>query len=813
MKFNLIFYYNFTSKMLIYKYENMDIDPKINQLTELTPLRNPSSQNFLTVWFRINDSLIPKFVPRWKYNLAQSAQTIMDRNKNDNTIWIPTDLHLWEMPQIMERIDARTFKNHPELAQMKANEIKQLGDMFIRTSIYLAKRLDKIVQGRDLCTQTIDEFYKYGQSLKTGKKASSFPQLEQLPLTAEETQQVYRWLAGEYMYTSPKRQVANLASEQSPVEETDEETRIHKLNQLFQNMQQSSPSDQNQYPKGYHRAIQTPLTELQRSIYDKGIEMLKKGIGIKTIDGELRKLGYQIEGEEQKLYDILSINKLRDELETIKTTKATVEEQFQFTSRVANSYRGQYIRQVNDIIYDYNAKERKNIDIYDKLDRLARISDFPAELLARLRDEYNQERENRITKKQIEIAQKIQQAVSLYKYNKESYQPTQIIDGKTMNCIGATLLGTSLLEAADVDSLVVDIPYHALLFVITANQKVYWADMLDKNFNGYIENADIQGVLSSGRQVTIQDIVNFSKMTTEDTVQFQLTAHNPKLKWISTRQDQSPFVNVYNQEIKGRALVLNSLGSELMEKGMYIESISALQMAHELCPNSSFVYNNLGCVYNYLHLYDQARDAFQKALQIDPKLLSAITGIGNSYRLQKDFTTADEYFQKAYMQNPNDSYTLNCFGFLAYDQKQYDEALKYFYTALKSKKTPATYNNIAAVLLVTNRFSEAEAYCHQALSLDHKSSFSYNQLGSIYMKEGRNQEAVEAFQLALDYRKSPTFYYNLAHALENLGKGTEAKSAYLNVLQIGNEDEDKEIMDTAKERIAILSENSINIKK
>src|SRR3989344_3902812 len=139
---------------------------EIKPIIEQTPFTDPAVQAFFSKWCEINDSIVPSYLAREPWEQGKAARGVLQKNPDGtSTLIIPTDLHLWEMIDIMETVDKDTFSDSEKEGVEKGQKIRELGRMFQMASIYMAKRLDTITQGRSIAERLATDFYRYGTAL------------------------------------------------------------------------------------------------------------------------------------------------------------------------------------------------------------------------------------------------------------------------------------------------------------------------------------------------------------------------------------------------------------------------------------------------------------------------------------------------------------------------------------------------------------------------------------------------------------------------------------------------------------------------
>ena len=102
----------------------------IPQAVEKTPFADTPAQNFFGEWCRINDSIIPQFISRKDWE-QRGIQGILKKNdEGKQTLFLPNDLHLWEMMDVIKTVDHDTLARNPEKREERTDKIIELGETF-----------------------------------------------------------------------------------------------------------------------------------------------------------------------------------------------------------------------------------------------------------------------------------------------------------------------------------------------------------------------------------------------------------------------------------------------------------------------------------------------------------------------------------------------------------------------------------------------------------------------------------------------------------------------------------------------------------
>ena len=557
---------------------------EIQPVVEQEPFQNLAVQGFFAKWCEINDSITPKIISReaWEQRREEGVLEKTPDQDSKRTLYLPIDLKLWEMVGVVEAVDHDTFKTKPERQNEKRDKLLALGKLFQNSGIYIAQRLDSIEDGKKIAGALAEEFYDYGLSLGTGKKAETTTNLNDIAsnsLTPEETQQADRFLAGKNLYASRQAR-AEKASGSDPAKQDEiyEAERQKTLSQFFgvaqnafelkqrtENLEQNPAASglkpwqsntpiHNAFLEKIERAmikeVEAPKNELVGSIFrgalPKLISDMREQGWKRGVNSLFEKLGINFSVEQRKIADVLNITQLKTELE--------------------------------------NIRESKNLDT--------------------------------ISAKEREIADKIQKAVGSFPYNKShGNNPAEIVANQYINCVGASTLGGALMKEAGLDYLVGDVHHHSILFLVTSDGHIEHRDMLDKGLKSNKELTDkmIVGKKKDGSPLAVADIEAFSRDPKPEGLVFDIQEEGPdylnKIPWIKEVRRQ--YVTVFEPEYGQQIQILGNTGGALYDLGRYEEAAEFFRQAAALNPKASFIYYLWGDALSALNRHEEAAEAYQ----------------------------------------------------------------------------------------------------------------------------------------------------------------------------------------------------------
>ena len=586
---------------------------KISEVLEHRPFNDFADQEFFAEWCKVHDNLCPQFLPRKDRETLDEGQ-ILQQRKGQLTLFLPQDLQLWEMMEIIRKIDHDTLKHKPKKQNERANQLLELGRKFEKSGLYFANFFpsdDKSEEAK-LAQDLAQQFYSYGCSLQQKTKNSdALPR--NISLSEEELSEVDQRLLGKQAY---EKRLARLWENPS----TDQLNAMRKelLTTAFKALKKDTSKEeweksretkkcpyykfQEKVQSQILRVIQTPETELYTAIFRRGKENLISNMLAPKGDNHMRNflrknLGVDLLFLKTKLTDALKLPILKSELEKVRKTG------------------------------------NKSL----------------------------------ISVKELEIAKKVQEKVSSFDYQTMANIPSQMVETSKMNCLGSALLGGTFLEELDISYLAVDLPDHASTILITSDGKWYrqdftsWTAKIKRNYTEItpeiVENEQERIKLQEQREGAlvlnwnpyskISDHLSIYVSSPENT--FQSLIYNNQGAIFSNSKDTFKAKKSYKKSLQvqvNSVKAYNNLGADLWRLWRYDEAIQYYKKAIELDPNYIHAYNNLGNTLSALEKYEEAIDCYQKAIELDQNYATAYYNLGEVFWKLKKYAEAIQSYLK-----------------------------------------------------------------------------------------------------------------------------------------------------------------------
>ena len=556
---------------------------KISEALEQRPFNDFTDQEFFAERCKIHDNLCPQFLQREEREALDDHQ-ILQQRKGQLLLFLPQDLKLWEMMEIIRKVDYDTLKHKPEKQNERADQLYKLGGMFEKAGLYIANFFpsDDKTQEAKLAQDLAQQFYSYGCSLQQKtKKSDVLP--HNISLSEEEMSEVDQRLLGKKAY---EKRLARLW--EKPSKEQLDSLRKELLTTAFKALKRDSSKEQWEKPRELKKGsmyqfqekiqeqilkvIQMPETELYTAIFRRGKENLISNMPAPWENNGIRgvykkNLGVDLLFVKTKLTDALKLPILKSELEKVRQTG-------------------------------------------DK---------------------------SLISAKELEIAKKIQEKVSSFDYQEKANIPSEMVETSKMNCLGSALLGSSFLEELDISYLAVELPEHISTILTTSDGKWYRQDFTSwtgKRKRNYTEITP-EIVENEKERIRLQEqkegllVLNwnpYSKISHLLSIYvsspekiFQGLIYNNQGAIFSNKKDTFKAKKNYKKslQIQGKSVkAYNNLGVDLWRLWRYDEAIQCYKKAIELDPNYAYAHYNLGEAFWKLKKYAEAIHANRTFIQL-----------------------------------------------------------------------------------------------------------------------------------------------------------------------------------------------------
>jgi tetratricopeptide (TPR) repeat protein len=147
----------------------------------------------------------------------------------------------------------------------------------------------------------------------------------------------------------------------------------------------------------------------------------------------------------------------------------------------------------------------------------------------------------------------------------------------------------------------------------------------------------------------------------------------------------------------------------------------------------------------------------EEALQLYQSLITngegegyAFRGLIRAYEGMNRLDAAEVWTEKYLADNPNSSIALYASGYVFYLKKSMKKAEELFYKALKYDVNNAlALNNLGAVLLSQNSYTQAVSYVHKAIQVNPKEPIFFRNLEKIYKKMGDSELIIADYNFYL----------------------------------------------------------------
>jgi len=592
-----------------------EIQPSIEQ----KPFESPAVQSFFAKWCEINDSIQPQTIDRDEWEKRGIEGVLEKRPDGKQTLFIPEDLQLWEMVGVMEKVDHDTFMAKPERRTEAKEKLLKLAETFKNAGSYIAQRLEGITEGQEIAKALALEFYEYGQSLAQGKRSEEALDINDVAskdLVPEEIETVDRFLAGDALYELRQKRAEQAAEiDPSKKDELYEVERRKTLAQFFR------------------------VAEKSFMLEGKGVdgELQENAPQRKNWQSNLPVHGAFLAKIEKAMTQKIEIPRREFEMAIFRRglEKLTSEMKKRDWKQAVNSF-------FEKIGFDLRIKQEK---LFNSLD----IPGLKADLEA-VRQTGDLEK---ISQREREITDKIQDAVSSFPYRSEGDNPSEMLSTQYINCVGASTLGGALMKEAGLNYLVGTVPGHSMLFLVTSNGQVELRDMRNSSLNDSLTDEIIDGRKKDSTSISVQDIVDFSRNPDPKGLAFDIKQGEEYKKKLSLikKDRRIPFV-VFEPDYGQQLQILNNTAYAFNKLGRHEEAVEAYRQATALDPKDAVLYTNLGGALHSLGRHEESIEVYRQALAVDQKYAQAHNGLGLALYFVGRYEEAIESYRQAIIIDP-----------------------------------------------------------------------------------------------------------------------------------------------------------------
>ncbi len=675
-----------------------------DSIIEDQPFLDSHTQEALIEWFGANDSIEPVFEDREEW---EDREEILEKKEEGGTdkrkLYIPKDLNLFEMIDVVRVVDADTFKDNPELSTQGVEKIQQLADTFKKAGVYIDQSINYVDKGRDIAEELSKKFFNYGLSLesRTRQKGESIPPTV---LSESEKRELDKWLIGKERYYKVMSGLGPNPSQEDIDKERERHFRVYFKalsskgskgvgDKVWKRSLSPVAKIHEKTGEGIRRMLLQPSREVYGMAFRRGMEKLKKEIDIPLATRDALEeiddlINRDLKVEHRRLYNYLNVPGLKEELEDVRS-RGDIEE---------------------------------------------------------------------ISEKEFEIAERIREEINKYLYRKGSYNPSEVVQDNYLNCLGGTLLGSSLLDEIGIRYLYV-FPYeHVMTFLLTSNGKLYWQDFTPEGDSR--NGSEVRSDIFEGNP----DLLTLAKNSDSFNVVYKVGKEN---------------YNISGSSDAVMASLMNYLGSILLNAGKPQEAMEMFGMGLEINPKGAIFYNNLGNALCALGQNEEAVDLYRQGIELQPYASMLYTNLGITLRELGRDEEAIEVYKKGLELNPDNT---NLF-------KNYKKLADYLILRGEREKAGEVYNDLGVALLKIGRYEKAETILKKGLKLSPRYSMLYRSLGYVLYGLERDEEALEMYRKGIELNPNDYMLHNgLGHVLYALGRSEEAIEAYRQAIELNPND-------------------------
>ncbi|KAE9522224.1 hypothetical protein AGLY_017382 [Aphis glycines] len=235
--------------------------------------------------------------------------------------------------------------------------------------------------------------------------------------------------------------------------------------------------------------------------------------------------------------------------------------------------------------------------------------------------------------------------------------------------------------------------------------------------------------------------------------------------------------------------VLNLMADSFFKCGNHEKSLSFLNIANNLNPNSLQTLLNIACNYWKQSKYVFAKFFILEAIRKSTCFNSSWIYCAEILVKTNDIAMAEFVYNQILRLQP-DSYTVqNNYGKFLLSQNKVENAKQQFKIAQKSANNCEALSYLGDVYFMTKKYDKAILNYHKALDINPNLKITLFNLGKVYLQITEYQKAVEAFEktIKLDSENAAALRY-LAIAYCHLDNMLKSVETYKRCLELSPDD-------------------------
>ncbi|MCC6325893.1 MAG: hypothetical protein DCC43_04360 [Candidatus Brocadia sp.] len=417
----------------------------------------------------------------------------------------------------------------------------------------------------------------------------------------------------------------------------------------------------------------------------------------------------------------------------------------------------------------------------------------------------------------------------------DSLSLNKVLDTKTGNCVGLSLLYLCIAEGLHVPIHGVSVPEHIFVryddgdfrrnietgYEGLSTPDSYYINMPGKRIsqasirNGcYLKNLTRNEVIADiylNRSITqkekgniqaaLQDVNRAIELHGNDAV-----AYSNRGVMYEKMHENDRALDDYNKAIAlnpDYAPVYYNRGSLYASREIFDKAIMDYSKAIALDPNSALSYYNRGVAFRMIGRRDLSIGDFNSAISLDPEFALAYAQRGLAYAESDEPAKALADFNKGLELDPNNTEIFMKRSILHADAQRFDEAIADISNFIQSNKDNAfAYYIRAKAYRGKGEIEKSLADYNKMIELNPRLAGVYYERGQIKNQLKMTNEALEDFATAIKlFPYNPLAYLHRGHTFKKLGKDEKALRDYEIYLRLNPAAPDGEEIKNTIERL------------